>query len=76
MTKTANLDRIHLSQPLAMPRERPALPDCRTVLEWDAGGHPTLRWETLEERDARLHEVWYRERAEQRWGYAHKKGPR
>jgi hypothetical protein len=57
---------------LPAPSGKPALPDCGVVLMWDDASEPRWRWETLEERDARLHTEWYRERAEQRWGYAHK----
>lgn len=62
MTGTANTNRIHTFRTLAMPAAPPALPDCRTVLEWGTDGAPALRWETLGERDARLHKEWYEER--------------
>lgn len=72
-TGTANVYPITVFSPRPVrPEGTPALPDCGVVLGW-VDDQPVWRWETLEERDARLHEEWYRERAEKRWGYAHKK---
>lgn len=78
MTETGSTSRSIKFRSASMPKGRPALPDCHTVLEWDADGVPSLRWETLHERDARLHAAWYVERMRTMGyrAYAPKKGAR